>query len=75
MRLPQSGGDGSIRDPDVGRAVPRRAIELGVNHVDTTDLYQSPGGIVHVNTLIRETRYPYPQAWSPSVLMRRKEPA
>lgn len=61
MRLPsQQGIGGPARDPENGRAVLRRAVELGVNHIDTADFYVSAGGAVHANTLIREALRPYP---------------
>lgn len=61
MRLPsKSGMGGRARDPETGRAVLRRAVELGVNHMDTADFYLSAGGAVRANTLIREALHPYP---------------
>lgn len=61
MRLPsQAGIGGAARDPESGRAVLRRAVELGVDHIDTADFYVSGDGAVHANTLIRETLHPYP---------------
>ena len=59
MRLPTNGMRGPARDPEVGRAVLRRAVELGVNHIDTADFYRSGDGTVRANTLIREALYPY----------------
>ncbi|MEV5768028.1 aldo/keto reductase [Micromonospora sp. NPDC052213] len=66
-------GFGSMRltvDPDRERAVRvlRRAVELGVNHIDTAAFYVSPGGPLGVGTgprryateLIREALAPYP---------------
>ena len=47
---------GPPRDPDAARAVLRRAIELGVDHIDTAQFY----GPDVVNDLIRETLHPYP---------------
>ena len=47
---------GPPRDPDAARAVLRRAIELGVDHVDTSQYY----GPDVVNELIREALAPYP---------------
>src|ERR1700710_564657 len=47
---------GPPRDPDAARAVLRRAIELGVDHIDTSQYY----GPDVVNDLIRETLHPYP---------------
>jgi aryl-alcohol dehydrogenase-like predicted oxidoreductase len=40
----------------------RRAVELGVNHIDTADYYRSGDGTVRANTLIREALSPYPSA-------------
>ncbi|KUL41923.1 aldo/keto reductase [Streptomyces regalis] len=61
MRLPSKDGMGGLaRDPETGRAVLRRAVELGVNHIDTADFYVSAGGAVRANTLIREALHPYP---------------
>ncbi len=48
---------GPPRDPDAARAVLRRAIELGVDHIDTAQYY----GPDVVNDLIRETLHPYPE--------------
>jgi len=59
MRLSMNGISGPPRDPEVGRAVLRHAIELGVNHIDTAAFYQSSDGSVHANTLIREALSPY----------------
>jgi pyridoxine 4-dehydrogenase len=61
MRLAQNGWHGPPRDPEVGRAVLRRAIELGVDHIDTADFYRSKGGSVRANVLIREALHPYPR--------------
>jgi pyridoxine 4-dehydrogenase len=47
---------GPPRDPDAARAVLRRAVELGVDHIDTSQYY----GPDVVNDLIRETLHPYP---------------
>jgi len=60
MRLPTQGFNGPPRDPEAGRAVLRRAVELGVNHIDTAAFYRSSDGTVRANTLIREALYPYP---------------
>jgi len=60
MRLPTAGFRGPARDPEAGRAVLRRAVELGVNHIDTAAFYQSGDGSVRANVLIREALYPYP---------------
>ncbi|HTA34135.1 MAG TPA: aldo/keto reductase [Solirubrobacteraceae bacterium] len=48
---------GPPRDPQAARDVLRRAIELGVDHIDTAQFY----GPDVVNDLIRETLHPYPQ--------------
>jgi pyridoxine 4-dehydrogenase len=39
MRLSINGISGPPRDPEVGRAVLHRAVELGVNHIDTAAFY------------------------------------
>jgi pyridoxine 4-dehydrogenase len=56
MQLADPGVFGPPRDPDAARAVLRRAIELGVDHIDTSQYY----GPDVVNDLIRETLCPYP---------------
>jgi aryl-alcohol dehydrogenase-like predicted oxidoreductase len=56
MQLAGPGVFGPPRDPDAARAVLRRAIELGVDHIDTAQYY----GPDVVNELIRETLAPYP---------------
>jgi pyridoxine 4-dehydrogenase len=60
MRLPTAGFHGPARDPELGRAVLRRAVELGVNHIDTAAFYRSGDGTVRANALIREALHPYP---------------
>lgn len=60
MRLPTKRFRGPARDPETGRAVLRRVIELGVNLIDTADFYQSSDGTVRANDLIREALHPYP---------------
>lgn len=57
MQLAGPGVFGPPRDPDAARAVLRRAIELGVNHIDTSQYY----GPDVVNELIRESLAPYPE--------------
>lgn len=57
MQLAGPGVFGPPRDPDAARAVLRRAIELGVDHIDTSQYY----GPEVVNDLIRETLHPYPE--------------
>jgi pyridoxine 4-dehydrogenase len=56
MQLAGPGVFGPPRNPDAARAVLRRAIELGVDHIDTAQYY----GPDVVNDLIRETLHPYP---------------
>ncbi|MDX6707895.1 MAG: pyridoxine 4-dehydrogenase [Solirubrobacteraceae bacterium] len=56
MQLAGPGVFGPPRDPNAARAVLRRAIELGVDHIDTSQYY----GPDVVNELIRETLAPYP---------------
>ncbi len=56
MQLAGPGVFGPPRDPDAARAVLRRAIELGVDHIDTSQYY----GPDVVNDLIREALHPYP---------------
>ncbi|WP_399886807.1 aldo/keto reductase [Streptomyces sp. BBFR51] len=60
MRLPTNSFLGPARDPETGRAVLRRAVELGVNHIDTAAFYTSDDGSVRANDLIREALHPYP---------------
>ena len=48
---------GPPADRDEAIAVLRRAVELGVNHIDTSDYY----GPHVVNELIREALHPYPE--------------
>ncbi|WP_328526039.1 aldo/keto reductase [Kribbella sp. NBC_00359] len=56
-------------DRSVAIGVLRRAVELGVNHIDTAAFYVSPGGTLRVgdgpvryaNELIREALAPYPE--------------
>jgi aryl-alcohol dehydrogenase-like predicted oxidoreductase len=56
MQLAGPGVFGPPGDPDAVRAVLRRAIELGVDHIDTAQYY----GPDVVNDLIRESLHPYP---------------
>ena len=58
MQLAGPGVFGPPRDVDGARAVLRRAIELGVDHIDTAQYY----GPDTVNDLIRETLHPYPES-------------
>src|SRR5579862_2968279 len=56
MQLPGPGVFGPPRDRDVAVAVLRRAVELGVNHIDTAQYY----GPDVANELIRAALHPYP---------------
>lgn len=56
MQLPGPGVLGPPRDHDEALAVLRRAIELGINHIDTAQFY----GPDVANRLIREALHPYP---------------
>jgi aryl-alcohol dehydrogenase-like predicted oxidoreductase len=56
MQLPGPGVFGPPRDHDQAIAVLRRAVELGINHVDTAQIY----GPNVANELIREALHPYP---------------
>ena len=62
MRLPQTGRpltpDAVPRDRDQAIAVLRRAVELGVNHIDTAAFYFSP--LRSANELINAALNPYP---------------
>jgi pyridoxine 4-dehydrogenase len=49
---------GSVRDPDAAVTVLRRAVELGVNHIDTAGTYGA--GDLHAHELIRKALSPYP---------------
>ncbi|MEU8194430.1 oxidoreductase [Microbispora amethystogenes] len=57
MRLPVGTFDGAVRDPETGVAVLRRAVELGVDHIDTAWFYRRGG--VAANDLIRRALAPY----------------
>jgi aryl-alcohol dehydrogenase-like predicted oxidoreductase len=57
MQLAGPGVFGPPSDPEAARAVLRRAVELGVDHIDTSQFY----GPDVVNELIREALYPYPE--------------
>ena len=56
MQLPGPGVFGPPRDHDQAIAVLRRAVELGVDHIDTAQFY----GPDVANELIREALAPYP---------------
>lgn len=60
MRLSANGFHGPARDPAAGRVVLQRAVELGINLIDTAAFYRSSDGAVRANALIREALYPYP---------------
>jgi aryl-alcohol dehydrogenase-like predicted oxidoreductase len=57
MQLAGPGVSGPPRDRAEAQAVLRRAVDLGVDHIDTAQYY----GPDVVNELIRETLHPYPQ--------------
>jgi pyridoxine 4-dehydrogenase len=57
MQLPGPGVMGPPRDRDEALAVLRRAVELGVDHIDTAQFY----GPDVANELIREALHPYPE--------------
>jgi aryl-alcohol dehydrogenase-like predicted oxidoreductase len=57
MQLPGPNVFGPPRDRDQALAVLRRAIELGVDHIDTAQFY----GPDVANELIREALHPYPE--------------
>lgn len=56
MQLPGPGVFGPPRDRDEALAVLRRAVDLGVDHIDASQYY----GPDVANKLIREALYPYP---------------
>jgi aryl-alcohol dehydrogenase-like predicted oxidoreductase len=56
MQLPGPGVWGPPQDHDTALAVLRRAVELGVTHIDTSDFY----GPHVANDLIKEALHPYP---------------
>ncbi|OSC25188.1 oxidoreductase [Mycobacterium vulneris] len=57
MQLPGPNAFGPPRDRDEALAVLRRAVELGVDHIDTSQFY----GPDVANELIRTALHPYPQ--------------
>jgi pyridoxine 4-dehydrogenase len=57
MQLPGPGVSGPPRDRNTALAVLRRAVELGVNHIDTAQFY----GPDVANELIHTALYPYPE--------------
>ena len=62
MQLAGPGVFGPARDPGAARAVLRRAVALGVDHIDTSQYY----GPDVVNDLIREALHPYPENLKPA---------
>jgi pyridoxine 4-dehydrogenase len=57
MQLAGPGVFGPPKDEEQAIAVLRRAVELGVNHIDTSDFY----GPFVVNELIHRALHPYPE--------------
>lgn len=57
MQLAGSGVWGPPRDVDAAVAVLREAVELGINHIDTSDFY----GPHITNQIIRQALHPYPE--------------
>jgi aryl-alcohol dehydrogenase-like predicted oxidoreductase len=57
MQLAGPGVFGPPRDRDAALAVLRRAVQLGIDHIDTAQYY----GPDLVNDLIREALHPYPE--------------
>ncbi len=57
MQLPGPNAFGPPRDRDEALAVLRRAVELGVDHIDTAQFY----GPDVANELIRKALHPYPE--------------
>lgn len=57
MQLAGPGVYGPPADPENAKGVLRRAVELGVDHLDTSDFY----GPHVVNQLIKQALHPYPE--------------
>ncbi len=57
MQLPGPGVLGPSRDRDPAIAVLRRVIDLGINHMDTAQLY----GPDVANELVHAALHPYPE--------------
>ncbi|HEY2278205.1 MAG TPA: aldo/keto reductase, partial [Streptosporangiaceae bacterium] len=57
MQLAGPGVFGPPKDRDEAIAVLRAAVELGINHIDTSDYY----GPYVTNEIIREALSPYPE--------------
>lgn len=62
LRLATNSFDGPPRDPATGVAVLRRAVELGVDHIDTAGFYRR--GPAVANEMIRTALAPYPDGLS-----------
>ncbi|QTG17090.1 aldo/keto reductase (plasmid) [Agrobacterium tumefaciens] len=60
IRLSANGLTGPARDPETGRAVLRRAVELGADLIDTADFYRSSDNSVRALPLVREALHSYP---------------
>jgi pyridoxine 4-dehydrogenase len=58
MRLLLGSRTSAGRDPEEGMAILRRAVQLGVNHIDTAWFYRA--GDAGANDLIRQALSPYP---------------
>ena len=56
MQLAGPGVFGPPKDRDIAKAVLREVIEMGINHIDTSDYY----GPHVTNQIIKEALYPYP---------------
>ncbi|MEU1129759.1 aldo/keto reductase [Streptomyces sp. NPDC005900] len=59
MRLPAPAWEGPAHDPARGVEVLRRAVDLGVNHIDTAAFYFFQD--IAANDLIRTALHPYPE--------------
>ncbi len=59
MRLPVSTLHGPANDRDTGLKILRRAVELGVDHIDTAAFYYHQDGLA-ANEMIRAALSPYP---------------
>ncbi|SFN58401.1 Predicted oxidoreductase [Actinomadura madurae] len=60
MRLPVSGLDVPPNDRETGLKILHRAVELGVDHIDTAAFYYHPDGPA-ANEMIRAALAPYPR--------------
>jgi pyridoxine 4-dehydrogenase len=70
MRLPGPGVWGPPADPDAAIAVLRRAVELGVDHIDTAQYY----GPDVANELIPAALHPYPDGLLIATRVTRRPP-